>query len=153
MSQAGPWTNEDFEHLSWHDVNVHGWRLDTFDSDEGCADLVLDIDFILHWEKSGSAFLFTVCRADLCFHQVLGLRLALDYATPTAGMCPFSIDGIVRELLVAPNGHRSYRWRLPVNWPRGLLEFEAPAFTQTLTGTPRVQAAQWLAGEHRDDAN
>src|SRR5574340_615307 len=149
MNDLGPWDTDDFDLLSWHDVHVHGFRLDTFDRDSGSSDLVLDIDYILNWEKSGNDFLFTVCQAALRFQKVFGLKFDLDYATPTAGMCPFSIAGIEREPLDLATGHRSYRWRLPINWPKGLLEFVAPSFTQTLIGTPYVQSEQSLPSEKR----
>ena len=149
MNSAGPWTTENFEEMSWHDVHVHGFRFDTFKQDNGSADLVLDIDYILKWEKSGNGFLFTVCRADLRFHDVFGLKFELDYATPTAGMCPFSLAGIERETVKSLNGYQSYKWCLPVNWPKGLLQFDAPGFTQVLTGIPHVQASQGLAPENR----
>lgn len=149
MTNLGPWHTEDFESLSWHDVHIHGFRLEAFDPNEGTADLVLDIDYILKWQKAGNEFLFTVCRAELRFHKVFGLKLDLDYATPTAGMCPCSIDGIYREPLEFLTGFRSFRWRIPINWPHGSLEFEAPGFTQTLVGKPVIQSAQSLSCEQR----
>ena len=149
MNSTGPWHTEDFESLSWHDVHVHGFRLDNFKDDNGSADLVLDIDYILRWEKSGDGFAFTVCQAELRFHDVFGLKFQLDYATPTAGMCSFSIHGVERELITFPTGYQSYHWRLPINWPKGLIEFQAPGFTQTLTGTPYVQPNQALAPDQR----
>jgi hypothetical protein len=150
MSNSGPWGTEDFEELSWHDVHVHGFRLEGFNEEEGSADLVLDIDYILNWQKSGNGFLFTVCQAVLRFHGIFELKLELNYAAPSAGMCPFSVEGIEREVLVAPNGDRSYRWHIPVNWPQGSLEFQAPAFTQALVGEPHVQSQQFLAPEKRN---
>ena len=150
MTSAGPWTTDDFDALSWHDVHVHGFRFAEFKEDNGSADLVLDIDYILKWERSGENFLFTVCRAELRFHDVFGLKLELDYVSPTAGMCPFSINGIEREVVMSSNGHQSYRWRLPINWPKGSLEFQAPAFTQVLIGRPHVQPSrQSLTPEQR----
>ena len=142
MTSAGPWTTDDFDALSWHDVHVHGFRFAEFKEANGSADLVLDIDYILKWERSGENFLFTVCRAELRFHDVFGLKLELDYASPTAGMCPFSINGIERDVVTSPNGHQSYRWRLPINWPKGSLEFQAAGFTQVLTGHPQVQTGR-----------
>jgi len=53
MNALGPWTNEDYEALSWHDVHVYGFRLDSFDKRNGTADLILDIDYILRWELKG----------------------------------------------------------------------------------------------------
>ena len=128
--------------MSWHDVHVHGFRFGSFKEENGAADLILDIDYILKWEKRSDAFLFTLCRADLRFHDVFGLKFSLDYAAVTAGMCAFSLGGIEREVLTAPNGYESYRWRLPINWPKGALEFEAPGFTQVLTGAPHVQTGR-----------
>ena len=150
MNSEGPWTTEDFDSMSWHDVHVHGLHLDRYNDSEGSADLVLDIDYILKWDRSGDTYLFTVCRADLRFHEVFGLKFTLDYATPTAGMSPFSISGIEREVLKASTGYQSYKWRLPINWPKGSLEFQAPGFTQVLTGTPHVQSGrQSLTPEQR----
>ena len=153
MTHLGPWHTEDFDSLSWHDVHVHGLRFASFDEDEGAADFILDIDFILNWEKSADQLLFTICRAELVFHSAYRLKLELDYLTPTAGMCPFAIDGIHREILQFPTGFKSFRWRIPISWPHGSLEFEAPAFTQTLIGKPVVKAgAQSLSSEERTSA-
>src|SRR5262245_25833258 len=144
MGNNGPWSTEDYEAMCWHDVNVHGLRLDSFDERNGTADLILDIDYILQWHKSGDTFSFTVSPATLRFQQVFALKLELDYAQPEAGMCPFSIHEIEREMVEFPTGYRTYRWRISINWPKGRIEFQAPSFTQTLRGTPRVQAQQWL---------
>jgi hypothetical protein len=138
--------------MSWHDVHVHGFSFVAFDSTEGSADLLLDIDYILNWKPSGNAFQFTVCQAVLRFHQVFGFRITLDYKSPSAGMCPFSISGIEREAIEAVNGRKSFRWVLPVNWPCGQLEFEAPRFTQSLLGSPRVQSSQLLSPSERQNA-
>lgn len=149
MTRLGPWYTEDFDSLSWHDVHVHGIRFASFNEEEGAADLVLDIDYILSWEKSGNQFLFTVCRADLIFHDAFRLKFELDYLSPTAGMCPFSIDEIQREPLEFTTGFKSFRWHIAINWPRGSLEFEAPGFTQTLVDGPVTKGAQSLSPEER----
>ncbi len=149
MSNLGPWGTEDFDAMSWHDVNVHGFHLENFNEKEGDADLLFDIDYILHWQKSGNGFLFTVCRAELRFHKTFGLKFELNYAAPSAGMCPFSVAGIEREVLQFANGHKTYCWRMPINWPQGLVEFQAPSFTQTLIGEPHVQSQQFLSPSKR----
>jgi hypothetical protein len=43
----GPWKTQDFDTLSWHDIHVHGFRFASFDEEEGAADIVFDIDYIL----------------------------------------------------------------------------------------------------------
>jgi hypothetical protein len=57
-------------------------------------------------------------------------------------MSPFSINGIEREVVKFSTGHQSYKWRLPINWPKGSLEFQAPGFTQVPTGKPLVQSGR-----------
>jgi hypothetical protein len=149
MIGLGPWNTEDFESLCWHDVHVYGFRLDTFNPEEGSADLIFDIDYILKWDKNEREFQFTVCKAELKFHKTFGLKFMLDYVTPSAGMCPFSIHGIERKPLTFSGGYASFHWSIAVNWPHGSLEFDAPGFTQKLTGKPVVQSGQSLSPEQR----
>lgn len=152
MNRLGPWSTEDFEQMSWHDVHVHGFRFATVDSEAGSADLVLDIDYILEWKPSGNAFQFTVCQALLRFHEVFDFRMTLDYKSPSAGMCPFSISGIECEAIEAVTGYKSFRWVLPINWPHGELEFQARGFVQSLLGSPRVQSSQLISPSERQSA-
>lgn len=153
MKKLGPWHTEDFDSLSWHDVHVHGFKFIDFDEDEGTTELILDIDYILKWKKVGNNFHFTVCRAELKFHKVFGLKFELDYKTPTAGMCPFSIDGIERKPLEFSTGYKSFSWSILINWPRGFVEFESPGFTQSLVGKPVIQEHQSLSSEQRENTN
>ena len=84
---------------------------------------------------------------------MFGMKFEIDYTTPTAGMCPFSIDGIERKPLEFSTGYKSFFWRIPINWPRGFIEFEAPGFTQTVLGKPFVQGEQSLSSEKRESRN
>lgn len=85
----------------------------------------------------------------LTFHDAADLRIQIDYATPTAGIMPFSIDGISREARVYPNGFTSYRWTIPVNWPSGSITFAATRFTQVLRRPPWVSDHQCLEPAER----
>jgi len=49
-------------------------------------------------------------------------------------MCPFSIDKVDRELVGSSNGHESYLWHIPINWPQVHLQFLAHGFLQTALG-------------------
>ncbi len=72
------WHTADFETLQWHDVHVHGFRI--LADERGTAELVLDIDFILEWIRGDDdRFRFRIAQAMLQFHEVFGLRFALDY--------------------------------------------------------------------------
>lgn len=144
------WTTADFDHLSWHDCHVHGFRLRNVKKEYGSADLELDIDFLLEWLlQPDRTYRFRIAPATLTFHDVFGLRVRLDYATPTAGMTPFSLAGVEREPVTYPTGFTSYRWRLPINWPSGEISFEGPGFTQVLRGEPRLNNSQCLAASER----
>jgi hypothetical protein len=138
------WDTSDFEQMSWHDVHVHGFRFARENPEQGTIDLILDIDYILEWRCEDERFAFAVAQAALTFREVFGLKFSLDYATPTIGMCAFSIGEIKREEIVYPTGHRSYRWLIDINCPDGRIEFQSPGFVQQQVGEPRMQAGQRL---------
>lgn len=151
------WYTADFDALRWHDASVHGFRI--VEGENGSAELQLDIDFILEGIETGKGGLrFNVAQAMLQFHEVFGLRLALDYVACSAGTTPFSIGAIRRESLRPPaveadgidaDDHGPWRWRIEVDWPEGFLEFEASGFTQWLVGDPREQDMPTLASSER----
>jgi hypothetical protein len=124
------WTLDDFENLSWHDCHFYGFTLAK--GDHGTAELTFDLDFIVEWLCNETPWRWRVAPATLVFHQVFGLRFELDYAGVGAGMTPFMIDGIERGSLPYP----SFRWRLPINWPAGVITFDSPGFTQSLRAAP-----------------
>lgn len=157
------WYTADFDALSWHDVHVHGFRI--VEGEHGTAELQLDIDYIVEWMPAGEGgSRFRVAQAMLQFHEVSGLRFALDYVACSAGMSAFAIDGITRESLREAGedqggGDRDdcddcddpgpWRWRIDVNWPEGFLAFEATGFSQWLVGEVVEQDAQWLQAVDR----
>jgi hypothetical protein len=145
------WNTANFEELGWHDCHIHGFRLANVNEDHGTADLEFDIDYILEWLCQGEATAFQ-CRiapATLTFHDVFALRVELDYASPTAGMTPFSIDGIEREPVTYPTENTAFRWRLPINWPSGEITFQSRGFTQVLRREPVEHDAQFLPADRR----
>jgi hypothetical protein len=153
MNELGPWSTDDFELMSWHDVHVYGFRLDNFKPDDGSSDLILDIDYILKWNETENHFIFTVCRAELRFHDIFGLKINIDYTMPPAGMSPFMIAEIEREHLEFSTGYTSYQWKILINWPSGYLDFQSPNFSQKLIGKPNEQTGQMLSEEDRDNKN
>jgi hypothetical protein len=150
------WHTADFDTMSWHDAHVHGWRV--IEGEAGVADIALDLDFVLEWiGPEDGRYRFRVVQTMLQFHDVIGLRLALDYAVCSAGTSPFSIERIMREPLQPtrtaaddeqPDGLDDYgpwRWRIEVNWPEGFIEFAARGFTQWAVGDAIEQDAQSLS--------
>jgi hypothetical protein len=148
MLHTSEWTTADFGTLSWHDCSIYGFRLD--EREHGTAELEFDLDFIVEWLlREDRSYEFRVAPATLTFHNIFGLRFELDYARVSAGMAPFTIAGIERDALTYPTGYASFRWRLPVNSPSGLITFESPGFTQTLRRPPILVARQALLPDER----
>lgn len=142
------WTTEDFDDLSWHDTHVHGMSIR--EGEHGTGELSLDLDFILQWLCSpGRTSRFLIAPATLTFHKMSDLRVALDYASVTAGICPFSLAGIERSVHTYPSGATTFRWHIKVNWPQGELSFLASGFTQELRGASIETSAQYLSSGER----
>ena len=137
--KEGPWSDAHFDQMNWHDNHVHG--IGIREGQWGAGELSLDIDYILEWlpAKDGTVA-FRIAPARLTFSEVTDLRIDLDYASASAGLGPFSMDGISR----AGNA-----WTITVNWPPGSITFSAAGFVQTLTGSPVVSKAQCLTAKER----
>jgi hypothetical protein len=147
------WYTADFDAMAWQGVHVHGLRL--VPNDDGTAELVLDIDFLLTRAGEDGAPHFRVAQAILQFHEVSALRMALDYAACSAGMTPFAIGAITRASLAdAPEGDDAvdaapWRWTITIDWPDGELAFDSPGFSQWLVGEPVTQSMPSLLPAHR----
>lgn len=141
------WTEQDFEQISWHDNYVHAMRI--IEGEHGSGQFILDIDYILRWDCSGSICEFEVAPAEIKFDEAAGLKLDLDFTGAAFG--PFSIDRISRELLEYSTGYKSYKWTINISWPKGNIAFESPSFSQTLRGKSVVTASQCLSAHDRNE--
>jgi len=141
-----------FDRLSWHDNLVYGLRFDVGDAGRGDyrSDLVLDIDHIVEWLRTGDGRIrFRVAAATLVFHDVGDLAIAVDFAGLGAGINELSIDAIRRAPAAGPAGGRR-RWTIALNLPRdGSIAFLASGFTQTLRAPPALCDEQRLAAAAR----
>jgi hypothetical protein len=147
MTEEYVWTDQQFEEMSWHDNHVHALRV--LEGAYGAGELVLDLDYILEWLTVEDGFQFRVIPVSLAFKEVTNLRVSLDYATPTAGIGPFSIHAIERH---SENRKRYVAtiWKILINWPNGEITFEATGFVQRGTGAPVLTLSQSLRPEERD---
>lgn len=142
------WTHERFEEMSWHDNHVHALRV--VQGRYGAGRLILDLDYIMEWVTQADGIRFRIIPATLTFLDVTNLRISLDYATPTAGLGPFSIDTIERRVEKRER-YTAQLWRIPINWPPGEISFEASGFEQRGRGLPRLCDEQYLSAEERGD--
>ncbi len=141
------WTEADFDAMSWHDNHVHALRVE--EGEWGAGRLILDIDYILEWLKSDDGRVrFRILPATLTFNEVTNLRIALDYATPTAGLCPFSLDRIERRAEQRER-HVATVWTLCINWPQGEISFDAAGFEQRGSAAPVLSDGQCLVPADR----
>lgn len=145
------WSTDDYDEMSWHDNHVHGIRI--VEGEHGSGEFILDLDYILEWlpPVDGGHLRFRVAPATLIFHNVsaTSLRIALDYAKPSAAISPFSLHAIEREKHVYPNGYETYKWHLKINWPEGSIDFIASGFTQVLSGKSVEGEGQGLSPSER----
>ncbi len=148
MLKGKTWTTSDFDTMSWHDNHVHGMKIQA--GDYGAGELYFDLDYILEWtsEENGE-MRFHIAPALLQFQEVTALKVVLDYASPTAALGPFSIDGIEREVIPREK-YDAQVWRIFVNWPLGEITFESSGFTQKLTGDTHVKSQQCLEPSERE---
>lgn len=140
------WTEQDLAGMSWHDNHVHSLRL--IEGEHGSGELVLDLDYIIEWLRESGGFRFRIVPVHLRFQKVTNLRLALDYAGPSAAMGPFSIDHIA-STTEQRERYTAQRWEIVLNWPRGEISFEATGFEQTAWGKVQVSDRQGLMPEER----
>ena len=139
------WDESHFDDMSWHDNHVHALAIRG--GEHGSGELDLDLDYILEWLRpTESTFAFRLAPATLTFHGVYDLRIEIDYAAASAGITPFSIDQIARE--VAPVTGL-VRWTVDLNWPTGAISFMAAGFRQVLRAAPVVRPSQHLSDDEQ----
>ncbi len=146
-------TENEFESLSWHDCSI--WGIDFLvgdpDEDDWTDDLVFHLDFIVEWicgvDRKAK---FRVAPARLAFHGVTGPKIAIDWGDGRYQVVPHAvtINRITREPIkdqkVFP-GRPYFRWTVDVHPPiRGVIEFGAVGFTQTLLAEPILCDRQHL---------
>ena len=143
---VGPWSEAQFDEMSWHDNYVHGIQF--VGGQHGSGELVLDIDYIVEWLQGSSGFQFKVVPATLRFREVTNLRIEIDYAAMTAAMGPFSIDGI-RRRSEQRERYVAQCWSIPLNFPGGGISFEAEGYEQIAWGKLVVSELQGLERSQR----
>ena len=141
------WTDEQFDEMSWHDNCVHALRI--VEGVHGAGELILDLDYILEWIEVEDNFQFLILPVTLKFREVTGLRISLDYATPTIALGPFSIHAIERKVEQRER-YAAQVWKLLINSPVGEITFESQGFEQRGAGAPKISNGQWLSPEERE---
>ena len=139
---------EDFGKIQWHDNAIHGFRILEGDI---CGELVFDIDFIAEWlPPLNEKYSFKVAPSNLIFHDVSDLIISINYATASAAVQPMIIHEIQQELINYPNGYKSFRWKINLNWPpNSFFSFYSPGFSQQQRMEPIITEVQYLSPKER----
>jgi hypothetical protein len=142
------WTDAQFEEMSWHDNHVHA--LEVRDGEHGAGEFLLGLGYILEClPPEDGRYFFLIAPARLHFRNVTNLRFAVDWATPSAALCPFSLAGITREAHEYTESMGTHRYAIEINWPEGAISFVSGGFEQTLTGAVVRAGEQFLTYEER----
>ncbi len=113
---ATPYTEADFDGLSWHDCHIHAlaFRVGDVDADDCTSDFVLDIDFIVErlcGVDSGTQF--RVAPATLAFHGVTDLKITIDWGDSgfQNALHEVSIGGIHRQVIQHQRVYLDRPWK------------------------------------------
>jgi hypothetical protein len=126
------WTEDDFEHMGWHDARVHAIA---FLSDT--SEVALDIDYIFEWverDEPSKHYLFWVAPCTLVFGNVIGLELDLaPHEELTINEITRADPGVPRN---AAYIGKSTDWKWTINSHDGALTFRSAGFTQYVRQSP-----------------
>lgn len=123
------WTDSDFEKMGWHDCRIY--RISLSDN------LVLDIDYILQWNKpdiEGLPFTFWVAPATLVFENISKIQFEIDTA--------FDEAVEIEDIELNKSGNK-LEWTIITQ--QGNIEFEACGFTQYIRQEPFFQFGQTIS--------
>ena len=143
------WSDSSFVEMSWHDCLVHGLWLEQ--DGEYQNDLVLDLDYIVEWIRTGDgSFRFSVAPAVLRFQNVGKLQIQMLLSLKEAIRIHW-IDRVAKE----DKGFENYHWIIKIQAYSeevdNRIEFDATGFVQELTAAPVVIEAQSLTRQEREE--
>ena len=118
------WTENDFDILDWCQSTIH--RFDIVRDDlKANPSLVLDIDYVLSWDKpQPNSPHYRVAAADLSFHNVTDFQISMPESILGA-LHPIRIDYIAKV--------DETSWKIAFYDVAGEICFCSQGFTQTLT--------------------
>jgi hypothetical protein len=140
--EKGIWTQDDFEHMGWHDSTIHAMAFVLNEWDLG-----FDIDYLLQWihpTPPETSFSFWIAPATLVFHNVSEVKC--DFFGPCA--TSLTLQAIKRsDEQQTPSGMSKWLWTLDGN--EGTIHFFATGYTQYFRRSPSFQTSQELSFETR----
>jgi hypothetical protein len=123
------WTDADFDQMGWHDSRIYKIRLTN--------DLVMDIDYILKWNKpdlEGLPFTFWVAPCTLVFKSIINFTFELNTAFDEA----IEIQDIKRIQINSDSN-----WAIITH--QGDLEFSSKGYDQFIRQEPFFEFTQTIS--------
>ncbi|MBP1861056.1 hypothetical protein [Rhizobium herbae] len=115
-----------FDIMGWHDSRVYSLILPKDD----CS-LTIDLDYIFQWHQRDGQFVgFDVAPCLLTFHNISGLKIALDYANRGSAY----ISDIHRKGPKPAPKAGVELWEYEIELDSGTISFTATGYTQSVTG-------------------
>lgn len=137
------WTEQDFEQMGWHDVNIYGFIF--YPVSDARTDLIFDIDYIFKWVKPsslGQFFSFWVSPCTLKFEDIFDLKMEIDRYKGITNV--LDIDYL--ELINVEND--IYEWNIELH--QGYISFKSSGFKQFVRQKPIFGNGQFLSLEERN---
>jgi hypothetical protein len=138
------WTDADFEVMGWHDSTV--WSIAFLTE---AYELVLDIDYILKWERNelDGYFAFWVAPATIVFRNVYDLKFDVAFYDDT------QIQDLKRGDPGKPRNAEyigtDREWRWVLTFSGGRISFRSSGFDQFFRRDPVLSDQQSLSLETR----
>jgi hypothetical protein len=131
------WTEDDFEHMQWHDNPIHAITFsDNFE-------IIMDIDYIFEWILKGKKYIFWISPCTFIFENVYDM--AFDVGPTSPG---FTIDFITKENPQKPNNAEHIKRDTEYDWTiemqEGTISFKSIGYKQFVRQKPRLLATQKL---------
>ena len=137
MVVKNKWTNEDFEEMNWHDVQLYSVRFY-----ENNYNLTFDNDYLFKWElnEKTKKYRFWISPCKLTFLDVSDLRIDLDFQNVVG----VSVENITRSNgRKSPNG-KMKTWDYTIETNVGRISFSATDYVQDVLAQPVLSKSQIL---------
>ena len=135
------WTDSNFEEMGWHDSRLYSIAFPR----ENLV-LSLNIDYIFKWvEREDEAYNFWVAPCLLKFHNVLNLKIDIDFSN-SVGIDIQLMKRIDKGVL--SNGKMRI-WEYFIDTDKGNISFLSTGFVQDVLDDPILSESQYILYANR----
>lgn len=148
MTYKTIYSDDDFSQMGWHDATVYSMTFPT----PHFFSISFDIDYIFKWHKTEAGTRYRgwdVAPCTLTFHNVSGLKVALDWSSPDGtNQGDTSILDIRRENSRLSPNVKFVCWDYEIELDVGVISYTATGFEQIVRVPPTLSESQNLGRSH-----